>query len=595
MSVNGTVEKKATTDAERAKYIKAAILAAAGGAGLGALIRSRKANKARAKEGNPETARNTIIVPIKKTKFLEELPTPQELAASRGEQLGQETASGAAPAAASTPAETGATGTSGAEALTPEQIAAKKKEILGNGRKFNFFGKRAAAKTAQEETGKEKKDEKPAEEKKDEKKDEGRALFRDQEGKFVSPTDPVAVAQAEKDAFDLFGIGELTKKNFNAVFDKPVLFTAGALGSIYIAAKISDAINERRRAKAKERLENAREEYVGLLEGSEKKADDWSTLPGRALGTAFFVPAALTALVASRIIENRKIDKKKQKEMSDSYPDDPIILYKTSAAQEIPIAPETALALFLVKRAMFLSAEQEALGEGLNKEAFWGEDAVRGAVTTALGKVEDLAKKTIGGSLGNIKPPMNETEAVDFATNLMVNPNNNAHLLSMMRGFTENNQNAQRDAFLKMLGELPENDPNRNRMLFTLRNKDMRAKVMDGVKRSQTLQNALVDRFQNDQYADTFGKYREELINNEIGKTFNKDGILYPVISWIVNNLGIGKYMAGNKINAMFAQNRAAAQNRVVTPQATQVAQVPKQAPGAPATPPAPAAKPPSV
>ena len=71
MSENGTVEKKATTEAERAKYIKAAILAAAGGAGIGAIIRSQKAKKVRAKEGNPEMARNTIIVPIKKTKFLE--------------------------------------------------------------------------------------------------------------------------------------------------------------------------------------------------------------------------------------------------------------------------------------------------------------------------------------------------------------------------------------------------------------------------------------------------------------------------------------------------------------------------------------------
>ena len=537
MSENGIVEKKATTSEERANYIKAAILAAVGGAGIGELIRRRKARKARAKESNPETARNTIIVPIKKTKFLEELPTPQELAESRGEQLGQETASILAPAISSTPAEIGSTVTSGSEAMTQEQIAAKKKEILGNGRKFNFFGKRAAAKTAQEDAGKEKKDEKPAEERKDKKDDDGRALFRDQEGKFVSPTDPVSVAQTEKNAFDLFGLGELGMENVKAMFDKPVLFTAGALGSVYIAAKISDAINERRRAKAKERLENAREEYIGLLEGSEKKAqDDWSTLPGRVLGTAFFVPAALTALVTAKIIENRKNEKKQQKEMSDSYPDDPIILYKTSEAKEIPMSPEAMIAMITVKRAMI---------EDIERNHFMSKSAQLGLPQQTAGY--GAIANTVSNAWNSLNSATRES-AMDDAFEYLLDDKNSDLVLNLVKAYGPGGKQEQRDAAYRAIAS----------GLGTTRNW---WKGNDKFWKDPGFMSALVaDPRMNDMLASRFNNnakyvaYRNSIIDHELGKTFKQGGILHSIISWIMKNTGIGAYMFNNRLKDTLAQ-----------------------------------------
>ena len=504
MSENGIVEKKATTSEERANYIKAAILAAVGGAGIGELIRRRKARKARAKESNPETARNTIIVPIKKTKFLEELPTPQELAESRGEQLGQETASILAPAISSTPAEIGSTVTSGSEAMTQEQIAAKKKEILGNGRKFNFFGKRAAAKTAQEAAGEEKKNEKHA---------------------------------TEKDAFDLFGLGELGKENVKAIFDKPVLFTAGALGSVYIAAKISDAINERRRAKAKERLENAREEYIGLLEGSEKKAqDDWSTLPGRVLGTAFFVPAALTALVTAKIIENRKNEKKQQKEMSDSYPDDPIILYKTSEAKEIPMSPEAMIAMITVKRAMI---------EDIERNHFMSKSAQLGLPQQTAGY--GMAANTISNAWDSLNSATRES-AMDDAFEYLLDDKNSDLVLNLVKAYGPGGKQEQRDAAYRAIAS----------GLGTTRNW---WKGNDKFWKDPGFMSALVaDPRMNDMLASRFNNnakyvaYRNSIIDHELGKTFKQGGILHSIISWIMKNTGIGAYMFNNRLKDTLAQ-----------------------------------------
>lgn len=504
MSENGTVEKKATTSEERANYIKAAILAAVGGAGIGEIIRRRKARKARAKEENPEEACNTIIVPIKKTKFLEELPTPQELAESRGEQMGQETASILAPAISSTPAEIGSTVTSGSEALTQEQIAAKKKEILGNGRKFNFFGKRAAAKTAQKAAGEEKKDKNPA---------------------------------TEKDAFDLFGLGELGKENIKAMFDKPVLFTAGALGSVYIAAKISDAINERRRAKAKERLEDAREEYIGLLEGSEKKAeDDWSTLPGMVLGTAFFVPAALTALVASKIIENRKIEKKQQKEMSDSYPDDPIILYKTSEAKEIQMSPEAMIAMIMVKRAMI---------EDIERDYFMLKSAQLGLPQQTAGY--GMIANTLSNAWNSLNSATRES-AMDDVFDYLLDDKNSDQVLNLFKAYGPGGNRKQRDAAYSAIAS----------GLGTVGNwwkgndkfwKD--PGFVSALMADPRMNDMLARRFNND---DKYVAYRNSIIDNELGKTFKQGGILHSIISWIMKNTGIGAYMFNNRLKDTLAQ-----------------------------------------
>lgn len=568
MSVNGTVEKKATTEAERAKYIKAAILAAVGGAGIGAIMRSRKANKVRAKEGNPETAHNTIIVPIKKTKFLEELPTPRELAESRGEQLGQASNGGAGkPADAEAAAEAGSVGTSGSETLTPEQIAAKKKEIIGNGRKFNFFGKRAAAKTAQ--TGEAKKedpksgDEKDKGEKGEKKEDEGRTLFRDQEGKFVSSTDPVAVAQSEKDAFPIKNLLapaihpiDTLVSNAGAIFDKPVLGTVGALGSIYLAAKISDAINERRRAKAKERLERARAEYIGILEGDEKKAEvdiDLRTTPGTVLGTAFFVPMAAAALVTSKIIENRKIEKKKQKEMSDSYPDDPIILYKTSAAKEMHASVGSILATIAVYKSVMKSAESN--GTDVFIKAAQSVDGFQNLRDTFSGIYSnpenyDLISDLIEDAQFNGGKRRNEilTNLADryaMSGGLALPENGATPTIGGRYVVGKNGFGAVNPTVLGNLGlfqgisSSPEDmEKFYNAVMLDPRTRDSTVRMFNSDNaKAQALKKRLVN---------------EGFENSWIGKTFNKGSVLRSIFEWLAKTFGFTERGFNDRLNGYF-------------------------------------------
>jgi len=560
MSKTSSVEKKAMNDADKAKYLKAAILAGATSAGIGAIVKSIRSKKAREKANDTASAKNAIVVPIKKTKFMEGLPTPEELAQSRGEQTTPtQTAistTSETPQLAAQPAQTGI-----AAEMTPEEIEAKKKEILrANARRVDFFGKRANAKKAQDESKKddEKSEEAPKKENPSdglsEKKDE-RTLFRDEEGKFVSPTDPIAVRQQEKSAAiegiwdSLIHPIDSAGKVWNAATDKPIWFTAGALGSIYLAAKISDAINERRREKAKNRLEDARSEYVNLLEGGEKTAADIRDTAGMVLGSAFFVPMALTALVTNRIIENRKLEKKRQKEMSDSYPDDPIIMYKTSENTEIPISPEALLAVMTVKRAMFLEAERcEQNFDGTVKQA----QLFAGPLVTP-----ETVQNAGGWALDKLAP-MSTEEGTRVVTDMMAHPDNNAHLLSFTRGFMnggEDGQKAQDEALKNMAKSL---DPMASMRLDRLSKDPKRAaELRSSVLKSKAMQNLMFDRFTNSQYDDTFGNYRNELVNNEIAKTFKKDGLLYKIISWIANNMGIGRYMTGNRINEIFAANRA--------------------------------------
>ena len=224
------IEKKAMSPEDKAKLLKASLVAAVSTAGIGAFVRNLRLRKSREKAMETEKARNTIIVPVKKTKFMEGLPTPEELAESRGETAVTDEQT-LIPEDVETKALTAPEEVS---EMTPEEIAAKKKAILAsNGRKFNFFGKAASVKKA----GAEKK-----------------AV----DGFLDSVIHPI----------------DSTKRIFQTAIDKPVWFTAGALGSIYLAAMISDAINERRKQTAKARLEDARAEYVDLLEGDEKKASD---------------------------------------------------------------------------------------------------------------------------------------------------------------------------------------------------------------------------------------------------------------------------------------------------------------------------------
>lgn len=549
------MKKQAMSEAERQKYVKAAIVAAIGSAGIGALVRSLKAKSDRSKALDVDSSKNAIIVPIKKSKFVEGLPTPDEFAASKKELK--------------TPSQPKIEQAPSFASMDPSDIAARKKEIL-RGRKVDFFGKRAAVKAAQPE----KKDggdkQKKVEEVVSEEKIDGRVVLRGQDGKFVRPTDPIAVKQVEKDAG--MGIldtiahpGKALGKAWDAAKERPVMLTAGALGSIYLAAKISDAINESRRKHAKQRLDGARERYVELLEAdNEKKAFDMDVpeTAGTVLGTAFIVPMALTALVTNKIIENRNSEKKKAKEMSDSYPDDPVVLYKTSKAKEVRISPDTAVAAIMFKVAMMEAAENHHECSFLNKEAKLRDDLAM-SVINGIKEFGSGMKKGLD---------ISDADASDMVLGMMENPNNSNYVLDMVKARENNDPVGVQNAFMGMANNSfdPKKPDMRYAQLIATYGKDAKRQksLMDSIMTSNRMQDLMVDRFTNDEYKDTFGAYKDELIAKRMG--LKPGGMLANIISWFLNATGLGNHLVKSQMYDKFkgfrdqaAQNAAAAKKQV--------------------------------
>lgn len=543
------IEKSAMSDAEKMKYVKAAIVSAVATAGIGSFVKEWRTRKSRAKAMKTEDSKNAIVIPIKKTKFMEGLPTPEELASSRGE-----TGNGSVKTDVQ----------ADAAQMSAEDIAAKKKEIL-RGRKVNFLGKRAEKKDESCREGSHSADG-VADEKKSsgsrESKERTSPVLRDQSGRFASPTDPVAVEKAA--AGDGFWGGlwdtlahpiDSAGMVLDAAKDKPVMFTAGAIGSVYLAAKISDIINKRRRERAKERLEDARDQYVNILQGEnpEKKADaektatDPRTMAGTVLGGAFFIPMAITALVTNRIIENRREEKKKQKEMSDSYPDDPIILYKTSDDHEIKMSPEAALAVISVKRGMILSSEM-------------GKFAQDGGL---LGLLKAKAKEFGEGATQMAQVasanPYTIQEASEWAANTLSDEKNKNWLLQMSRAYADNDNAAAEKAFSDMVRS--QKTPESYRFLRTMA-QDMeknKAAVRNYLSTSQKVQDATVRGYSSDDPG--FAKHREELVGKGLAGTFKPGSFLHNIMAWFINTFGIGKNQVVQGINDRFMNARRRADN----------------------------------
>lgn len=577
-------EKRAASSDERIKYIKAAIVASIAAAGIGALVRSEKSRKDRKKSMDAEKSENAIVVPVKRSKFMEGLPTPSELAASRGE-------SDSAQAPVALP------GPSVSDAMGADDIAAIKREIL-RGRKVDFFGKRAADKEKDEEgRGKEVTEEKY----------DGRTVLRDQTGKFVSPTDPAAVEQVKE--AQLVGIWDSiahpidsAERIGKAIVDKPIMFTAGALGSIYLAKKISDAINSIRRERAKERLDDARQRYVDLLESdnekvAQEKGTDVRDLTGTMIGASFFVPLAITALVTNKIIENRRREKAKSKDMSDSYPDEPYILYKVSEDRSMKVSPEAMLTLLSIKRAMIEDAEaEEALrrsGE-CEKTAQFGKLLVNslkrvGSALEGKNKTEVLAGlKRFGINFTdeefnkylNNATPFSDNDAYKAMIESMKDPRNNATLGNMVSGYLNRqaggtyNFNNDAASFVNAM------DPaTRARFAANMIDKvkfsengldisDVQKSIQgmkDKISADPSMQKLLLERMDAPEYADVWNPIIEGQVNKYLtskeGWGLDPNGFLFKVISWIANNTGLGKYFAKRHLNNMFYAARNPQQN----------------------------------
>ena len=498
------IEKKAMSEADKAifmKYLKAALGAGTLAAGAGVVMSRLKAKKDKKDLTDLGKARNVIIVPVKKESFMSGLPTPDDFAKTF--------AASSRPGAATPSAE-----------MSAEDIESKKKAVL-NGRKVDFFGKAASVKKAEDNATKEGG--------KSDKKDGEGAVLRDVNGRFANTTDPVSVAHEEKSAegfLDMITHPDRTgKAMFSAGVVRPLAFTAGGLASVYLAAKLVEAVNNVRKSRSNEDVENAREEYVKLLEGGEKSAqaagDNMAYTALTTLGGAFMLPAALSAVIVNKIMEKRKADAKKKSLQSDSYPDEPLILYKTSEDKEIAISAETALSAILVKRAMIVGAERIDRS-GIEKDAFLGfnsasqDDIVNGAVD-ALGMPENS---------GNL---LNLTKAYVSGDDDAVNS-----AIGAIKSTASEGMGAW-DKF-KTWWKTPSNAYNS-------------PAFKDKLMSSGRFQDMMIGKFRDD---DAFKSYGNQMIDDYIGRTFKKDGWLFNILSSLAKNTSFGQGMVEDRIRKMF-------------------------------------------
>lgn len=529
---------------DKKKILKAMIISAVAASGIGAYAKLK--NDQKRKEKPVENSKNTIIVPIKKSVFLDGLPSPEDLAKSRGvSQLPYST--GVEP---------------DVSALSEDDIKNRKKEILANnGKELNFFGKAAEHDSTKNESSDKQnendgeddehnEDDNLTEDKENDRlsKNNEKKYFRNQDGEFVSPTDPTAVEESEKNAEGIIETIihplDSAKRVLSSASDKPFWYTAGSLGALYLATKIADTINAERRKKAKDKLENARSEYVDLIQqGEEKTASnpDARDMAGIAIGTSFFVPMLLTSLVTKKILDNRKEDKKNAKDSMQSIPDEPIILYKTSEAKEIKTTPEAVLATFIVQRDMIMNSERNTLG--IDKQAGYG----------MLQPLVDWGKNMHVDALGRMYPT-NENEVCDYMIEALNGDEDGKRSLPIVQKM-KNGQEISEEDFSTFIDGL--DGTKKNKIYgFLGNNKDNRKKIISMMSTDPRVQEAMVKRFTNQQYANTYGQWGQSLVSDHLGKQFRQGSLLHSFIAWLANTFGFGKSGITNWINDWFDTNR---------------------------------------
>lgn len=436
-------------------------------AGIGTLIRRLKSQKDRNDMTDIGKSRNVITVPVSRNAFMDGIPTPEEYSRMH-----------AVPKSA--------VGESDISGMSPEELSAVKKNILrGSGRKVDFFGGNTSEVKAASDT-------------------KEAADFSDI---FLNPSR----------AWDDF-LDSATKR--------PAKYIAGGLISLAVATKIVDSVNKIRRKASEERLERARKEYVDIMssKGSEKSAsgepgslDNTATI----LGASFMVPFALSAMLTNKIMEKRRKAKRKSEQMSDSFPDDPIILYKTSEDKVIDIGAGSAIAVMAIRTDMFKTAEKSGRS-----------DTVKAALSFPS-RVDD------------------ET-AVNTAMDWFGNPDNNGYLLDMSRAFTSGDSDAAQEAFSRMFDA--QNPDNRLGLGLAFKRKS----VQDAMLADPRFTDILVDRYTNPEYDDTFGQHRRELIDRELAKTFKKGGALFNLASFWYNNTGVGKDLVADRIRSFTGNHKNA-------------------------------------
>lgn len=507
------------------KVILSTIGAGTLAAGIGSVINRNRMAKKREKSLDIKKSKNTIVIDINKKGFMKDLPTPTELAKERGEIVQGQDGNVSNPSSQAV-ASIGPSNVSPKSEMTPEEIAAVKKNIIrNNGRKVDFFGKRASdnKKDEESESDNNKNDNKgivsndavDTAVKKVESKESKETHLppRNELGQFTSPTDPTGVVQTEKKA----GLGDFFSGiRSGATSYKPLMLAGGSVASLYLSAMIVDKINEIRANRAKRDADSAREEYAKLLQyDNQEKSAQWGENIGLIANGAIVIPAVFAAMIANKVMERRKAEKDKAKLVSDSYPNDPTILYKTSDAKDIQITPDTALTLFILKQAMF----EDEISEGNIKSAATRDEVGRyiGAGINALSNAGKMIEKYIDPNGGLTDAGWERLGSGQF----------NDRLYDVMEGYVGGNAgNASND----LGNKLKDFGVDYNRIKQDPRFLDICAKLLsDNNPRADKINQMALN------------KYTDEKLNRYLGNN-GFGGWLKQILSWIIKNTGIGKW-----------------------------------------------------
>lgn len=497
------------------QYLLKGIASAGVAVAISELLKKNDKNPRKSALKDADKSKSSIVVPINIPNFVKDLKVPEDVESK------------ATLPTEDKPLLENKDPESVSNTMSEDEIAAIKKDILRkNERKFRFFGKAAADdKTSSEDANEDSKDEsKETNESKSysngdgDRKDKRELPPRDELGKFVSPTNPVGVKQVEKSAF--FNMDDVLSSAWDAS-KKPLGITAGAFTALYVASKIKEAINRRREKLSEKHLNESRDRYVSLVQkgDSEKTAGVGNIIAG-----TFIFPAAITALVTNKIIENRKKDKEKKKENVNSFPDEPAILYetvgdspyktaeyndifksiiyKTASGSSVEIDAKTAVAMIMVKQALFMAAEEPIDDKVMSKCAY------------------------------------STQEAVDKLYDYISDPKNNKYLLAAAEAATDK-RGANREAVVKaLMGAI-----NPVNMAFHHKAYD-NPEVQKAFLNDKRLYKLISSRFADKQYADSWGKFRDNLIDSRLGEWISPDSWLHKLISWFLKSTGLGQRMA---------------------------------------------------
>lgn len=510
-------------------------------AGIGISARNSKAKRKKEVDVRKDDMAGSIVVPISKEKFMEGLPTPDEFS----QQYSKSSPSSA----------------DGVQLAAGGDVDALKRSLLrSSGRKLDFFGKAAEgsdAPAAVDDDSEGSADEGEVANDSDadgEGSESTPKLLRNEKGQFMSPHDPAAVEKvANGDMGSWTDIFTDPVNTFESMWDsgtrKPIVATAGTIASVYIAKKIIDAVNAHREATAKKDLDSARDEYVAMMHGvkpnDQEKSAQVETKGGFLanaapflLGAAIVAPGTLGAIIVNRVLENRKVEKKRKKEEANSFPDEPTVLYRTFSGEKIAVAPETALCAILVKQAMIEEMDmletrpfvKSAAGLGFKGKMLQaGKNALEW-----IGDKSSAANRTMTDALNLEKlkatfgPDGKPTDATwDFIASDDMD-NSLFRLISSAKG---GGGGGGMQELAKYIG-------------------------MDAAKEiagSPRLQDIIVGKFGDSKYADSWGKWRDQRINDWMTEKFG-NGMWGDIVKWLAKVTGIGNRMFEGKFREEFGK-----------------------------------------